>query len=59
VIDRLLDLRSLVSSSQMLLHETAVALSNIPGVNVVDAQWWLETVESLDEVLRRIEAVER
>lgn len=55
VIDRLLDLRALVSSDQTLLREANVALSNIPGVNLVDASWWLETVDTFDELLKDVE----
>lgn len=55
VIDRLLDLRSLVSSSSMLMTETAHLLSNVPGVNVVEADWWNATALRLLGLVDRIE----
>jgi len=55
VIDRLLDLRSLSSSSSMLMNETAHLLSNIPGVNVVESEWWNTTARRLLDLVDRIE----
>jgi hypothetical protein len=59
VIDRLLDLRALVSSNPTLLQDTNVALSNIPGVNLVDATWWLEALDGFDDSLRGVDDAER
>lgn len=55
VVDRLLDLRSLVSSSSMLMTETAHLLSNVPGVNVVEAEWWNATAQRLFDLVTRID----
>lgn len=57
VIDRLLDLRSLVSSSPMLLAETAHLLTNTPGRSVVEAEWWNVAAAKLLATIERVESL--
>ena len=56
VIDKLLDLRALSRSSQMLLWETDHVMMDVPGVNLVDADWWNSTARRLHDLISRIDA---
>lgn len=49
VVDRLLDLRNLLVGSDRIAVDALLA--GVPGVNVVESDWWIEQVRRLRQML--------
>ncbi len=57
VTDSLLDLRSAASANPALVARIDSKLGEVPGKNVAAIDWWIETLESLDELSQFAELV--
>ncbi len=55
VIDQLLDLRNLLDHDRVALGAIDDLLTNVPGVTVVEADWWNEELLGLQRMIDRIE----
>jgi hypothetical protein len=55
VIDQLLDLRNLLGDEPFAVASIDELLSNVPGITVVESDWWNEELLRLQRLVDRIE----